>query len=127
MIGGLELLIGSASTIRRLYERFAWEAIHASCEDFRASPQIDLEMDEADEKAGRKIEAALLALWGGRGSVGGLWDVLDVWRRCANGPVKGRSLEAGHYHLAEEQPEEVLGEMQRFFVEWGDDYELQKD
>jgi haloacetate dehalogenase len=91
------------------------EAIHASCEDYRASAQIDLEMDEADEKAGRKIEAPLLALWGGKGSVGELWNVMDVWRHHANGPVQGRSLEAGHY-LAEEQPEEVLQEMQSFFV-----------
>ncbi len=91
------------------------EAIHASCEDFRASAQLDLEMDEADEKAGRKIEAPLLALWGGKGSVGELWNVMDVWRRHANGSVRGRPLEAGHY-LAEEQPEEVLREMQSFFV-----------
>lgn len=39
------------------------EEIHAICEDFRASADIDLEMDEADEKAGRKIEAPLLVLW----------------------------------------------------------------
>ena len=31
-------------------------AIHATCEDFRASADIDLEMDKADEAAGRKIE-----------------------------------------------------------------------
>ena len=92
------------------------EAIHASCEDYRAAADIDLEMDEADEKAGRKIEAPLLALWGSKGSIGKLWNVLDEWRRHANGPVQGRPLEAGHY-LAEEQPEEVLGEMLRFFVE----------
>jgi haloacetate dehalogenase len=92
------------------------EAIHASCEDYRAAADIDLEMDEADEKAGRKIEAPLLALWGSKGSISKLWNVLDVWRRHANGPVQGRPLEAGHY-LAEEQPEEVLGEMLRFFVE----------
>ena len=42
------------------------EEIHATCEDFRAAAEIDLEMDEADGKAGRKIEAPVLALWGGR-------------------------------------------------------------
>jgi hypothetical protein len=31
-----------------------------------------------------------------------------------SGPVEGRALESGHY-LAEEQPEEVLGEYLRFF------------
>jgi haloacetate dehalogenase len=91
------------------------EATHASCEDYRAAADIDLEMDEADEKAGRKIKAPLLVLWGSRGSIGKLWNVLHVWRRHANGPLQGRSVEAGPY-LAEEQPQEVLGEMLHFSV-----------
>ncbi|HJY89536.1 MAG TPA: alpha/beta hydrolase [Candidatus Acidoferrum sp.] len=90
------------------------EAIHASCEDFRAAAEIDLEMDEADEKAGRKIEAPVLALWGAKGAVGKLWNVLEVWRQRASSPVEGRALDAGHY-LAEEQSEEVLQEFLRFF------------
>jgi haloacetate dehalogenase len=90
------------------------EAIHASCEDFRAAAEIDLEMDEADEKAGRKIEAPVLALWGAKGAVGKLWNVLEVWRQHASSPVEGRALDAGHY-LAEEQSEEVLQEFLRFF------------
>jgi haloacetate dehalogenase len=57
----------------------------------------------------------LLALWGSKGTIGKLWNVLDVWRRHANGPVQGRPLEAGHY-LAEEQPQAVLEELERFFV-----------
>jgi haloacetate dehalogenase len=48
------------------------EAIHASCEDFRAAADIDLEMDEEDENAGRKIECPILALWGEKGVVGKL-------------------------------------------------------
>ena len=32
------------------------EAIHASCEDYRASADIDLEMDEADKKAVGKLK-----------------------------------------------------------------------
>jgi haloacetate dehalogenase len=31
-------------------------AIHATCEDFRAAADIDLEMDQTDEKVGRKIQ-----------------------------------------------------------------------
>jgi len=56
------------------------EVIHASCEDYRAAAGIDLEMDEADQKAGRKIEAPILALWGEKGVMGKLWNVLEVWR-----------------------------------------------
>lgn len=90
------------------------EAIHASCEDYRAAADIDLELDAADEQAGRKIEAPVLALWGAKGVLGHLWNVLDVWRQHANAPVEGRELACGHY-LAEEQPEEVLQEYLRFF------------
>jgi haloacetate dehalogenase len=36
--------------------------IHATCEDFRASADIDLEMDEADDRAGNKIVAPVHAL-----------------------------------------------------------------
>jgi haloacetate dehalogenase len=90
------------------------EAIHATCENWRASADIDLEMDEADEKAGRKIEAPVLALWGAKGVVGRLWKPLEVWREHANAPVEGRGLDSGHF-LAEEQPEEILHEFLRFF------------
>ena len=72
-------------------------AIHASCEDYRAAAVIDLEMDEADEKAGQKIECPVLTLWGGKGAVGKLWDVLGVWRQHGRGPVQGRALNSGHY------------------------------
>src|SRR6516164_9710386 len=42
-------------------------AIHASCEDYRASGTIDLEHDRAD--AGRKIDTPLLVLWGAQAVV----------------------------------------------------------
>jgi haloacetate dehalogenase len=92
------------------------EAVHASCEDYRAAAEIDLEIDAADEQAGHKVEAPVLALWGARGVLGHLWNVLDVWRQHASASVEGRALDSGHY-LAEEQPEEVLREYLRFFHE----------
>jgi haloacetate dehalogenase len=92
------------------------EAIHASCEDYRAAADIDLEMDEADQRNGRKVSCPLHALWGAKGAIGKLWNVIDVWKQHANGPVSGKALDAGHY-LTEEQPEEVLHELLRFFRE----------
>jgi haloacetate dehalogenase len=56
-------------------------AIRAVCEDYRAAAGIDLEQDRADDQAGRRITAPLLALWGAKGTVGKLWDVLATWRR----------------------------------------------
>ena len=75
-------------------------AIHASCEDFRAAADIDLEMDKADDEAGRKIQCPLHVLWGAKETVGSLWDLpADLARevRCI-GNGKGsrlRSLSAG--------------------------------
>jgi haloacetate dehalogenase len=71
-------------------------------------------MDEADEQAGRKVDCPVHALWGAKGAVGKLWDVIDVWKQHAMAPVTGRALNSGHY-LAEEQPEEVLEELLTFF------------
>jgi haloacetate dehalogenase len=89
------------------------ETIHAICEDYRAAADIDLEMDDADDRAGRKIAAPVLALWGAKGTVGKLYDVLATWREKAIG-VSGRSLDCGHL-LPEERPEEVLAEFRAFF------------
>ena len=68
-------------------------AIHTSCEDFRASADIDLEMDKSDEQAGKKIKCPLHVLWGGKGTVGALWDVLATWREKCAAPVTGKALD----------------------------------
>jgi haloacetate dehalogenase len=54
-------------------------------------------------------------LWGEKGVVGKLWNVLEVWKQHAHASVQGRALNSGHY-LAEEQPANVLEELLRFFV-----------
>lgn len=83
------------------------KTIHSSCEDYRAAATIDLAHDEADRD--RKVECPLLALWGERGVVERLYDVLEVWREYAT-DVRGRALPAGHY-LAEERPEDTAEEL----------------
>ena len=76
---------------------------------------IGLKMDEADDRAGNKILAPVHALWGARGTIGPLWDVLATWRAKAASTVTGRSLDCGHF-LQEERPEETVEEMRRFFA-----------
>jgi haloacetate dehalogenase len=66
---------------------------HAICEDYRAAATIDLDHDAAD--ANRRIEAPLLALWGAKGTVGQLYDVLATWREKAR-DVRGGPLDCGH-------------------------------
>ncbi len=84
---------------------------HAICEDYRAAATIDLDHDAADAEA--RVKAPLLALWGGKGTVGALYDVLATWRAKAI-DVSGHALDCGHT-LQEERPTETLVELLRFF------------
>jgi haloacetate dehalogenase len=87
--------------------------IAATCEDYRAAAGIDLEHDAAD--ADRRIAAPLLALWGERGLVGRLYDVLETWRAKAL-DVRGHALPTGHY-LPEEAPEATAEALAAFFAD----------
>jgi haloacetate dehalogenase len=88
------------------------EAIHATCEDYRAAATLDHEHDAADRRAGRRLGCPVLALWGRHGFLDGHYDVLRVWRAWA-GDVRGRALECGHY-IPEEVPEETYAELRAF-------------
>ena len=85
---------------------------HAVCEDYRAAATIDLQHDAAD--AGQRVTAPLLALWGAKGVVGQLYDVLATWREKAT-HVSGRALDCGHT-LQEEAPEALLRELRPFLA-----------
>jgi haloacetate dehalogenase len=84
--------------------------LHAMCEDYRAAASIDLEHDEAD--MAKKIECPLLALWGAKGAMQQLYDVLATWRERAS-TVSGKALPGGHW-LPEEVPQEVYRELKAF-------------
>ena len=84
--------------------------MHAICEDYRAAATIDLADDKAD--ADKRIEAPLHLLWGARGTVGKLYDVVQTWRDKAT-VVTGRALDCGH-SPQEECPQEFLREIRLF-------------
>ena len=85
---------------------------HAICEDYRAAATIDLAHDAAD--AGHRVTVPLLALWGAKGVVGQLYDVLATWREKAV-DVTGRALDCGHA-LQEEAPDALLRELLPFLA-----------
>ena len=93
------------------------EAIHASCEDYRAAASIDLEHDAADRDAGRKIGCPTLALWGSEGFVGRTYDVLGIWNDYADS-VDGEALPCDHY-LPEEAPEATAERLRDFLGRHG--------
>jgi len=88
------------------------QTIHATCEDYRAAATIDLEHDEADVGAGRKLGCPVLALWGDKGVVHRLYDPVNDWKTVAL-DVRGRALASGHY-LAEEAPAATIEALAAF-------------
>jgi len=102
----------ATTDVEREYLRVNADAsnIHGMCEDYRASASIDLKHDE--ESWSRKIECPLLTLWGLKGPMGRLYDVLGVWKE-RGAQVTGKGLPAGH-NLQEDAPAEVLAELRGF-------------
>jgi haloacetate dehalogenase len=88
------------------------DTIHATCEDYRAGATIDIEHASAD--GDRKVRCPLLVLWGARGTVGRLYDVMSIWRQHAV-DVRGKALDSGHF-LPEEVPAETLAELLPFLT-----------
>jgi len=109
---GAALAPEAMADYRRAFRRP--DVIHAACEDYRAGATLDCEHDRADRAAGRRIACPLLALWGGRRSVGAASDPLATWRRWAE-TVEGEAIACGHF-LPEEAPEPVADALRRFFA-----------
>jgi haloacetate dehalogenase len=90
------------------------DRIHATCEDYRAGATVDFAQDEADLKAGRKIQCPLLVLWGPGKTGGFAKDPLRIWRMwCEN--VDGGAVNAGHF-IPEEDPRGALDRLLPFFL-----------
>lgn len=90
------------------------EAIHAACEDYRASAGIDLEHDRASRERGERLACDLLLLWGARGVVHRLFQPLALWQAQCRGVVTGQALPAGHF-IPEELPDETAAALRAFF------------
>jgi len=89
--------------------------IHGMCEDYRASAGVDMEFDEADLKAGRKVTCPLHVLWASDGAMGRMYDVLGIWKETYGTNVTGAALTGGH-NLQEANPAGVLGELLPFLA-----------
>ena len=100
----------SKGALAAYLDAFTPEAIHASCEDYRAAAGIDIAHDDAD--GDRRLDQPLLALWGADGVVARCFDPLALWRERAS-DVRGEAVPGGHY-LAEERPEEVVRHLVAF-------------
>lgn len=88
-------------------------AARGVCEDYRASAGIDLEHDQADIDAGKKLTCPLLVLWGQEGTVGRCFNPLNEWKIVAE-DVRGEALPSGHY-IPEEVPDLLFEHVRDFF------------
>lgn len=85
--------------------------IHAVCEDYRASVSIDVSIEQEQRF---KANQPLLALWGQKGTVGQLFDVLALCRERAV-HVSGYPLPCGHL-IPEEDPRGLLDALNGFLL-----------
>jgi haloacetate dehalogenase len=90
-------------------------AIHAACEDYRASAGIDLEHDRASRAAGQRIACDTLVLWGSRGVVHAQFDPMALWRAQCSAGLEGEAMDAGHF-IPEELPAATASRLQAFFA-----------
>ncbi|RWR00595.1 hydrolase [[Pantoea] beijingensis] len=86
------------------------ETLHAICEDYRAAATIDLQDDAQDSE--KRINCPLQLLWGEKGTVGQLYDVIATWQEKAR-HVEGMALPCGHVPH-EEIPQQMLAVMLPF-------------
>ena len=91
------------------------EAIHAACEDYRASAAIDLTHDRASRAQGEKLACDTLVLWGERGVVNRLFKPLLLWQAQCSARVTGQAMATGHF-IPEELPEATADALGQFFV-----------
>jgi haloacetate dehalogenase len=90
------------------------EAIHAACEDYRASAGVDLAHDRDSRARGEKILCDTHVLWGERGVVHRLFKPLALWQAQCSAVVSGESMPAGHF-IPEELPLETAHALANFF------------
>jgi haloacetate dehalogenase len=91
------------------------QAIHAACEDYRASAGIDLVHDRASRAAGERIGCDTLVMWGERGVVHRLFDPVALWRAQCSAAVSGKLCEGAGHFIPEEQPQETADALRSFF------------
>jgi haloacetate dehalogenase len=91
------------------------KTVYGMCEDYRATFGVDLDMDTADFKAGKKVRVPSMILWGEKGGVGRNHDAAAIWSHYATRIERTATVPSGHY-LQEECPEETYTELRKFFA-----------
>jgi len=91
------------------------EAVHAMCEDYRASSTVDMEEARQDIANKRLMQNPLIVLWGKHGVIEKSFDALSEWKEVSESTVAGNSVDCGHY-IPEEAPGVVVESIKKFFI-----------
>lgn len=92
-------------------------AVHAMCQDYRASATLDLDEARDDLKNARKLQCPLMVLWGKHGVIEKCFNAVAEWEAVAarGAPVTGHAVDSGHY-IPEQAPSEVVQAINEFLV-----------
>jgi haloacetate dehalogenase len=92
--------------------------VHGICEEYRAAATIDVEHDEADKQAGKRIECPMLHLWAEGGPLDTFYErdggPLGIWRQWAP-RADGKPMQGGHF-FPEENPDDTAVLVKQFLV-----------
>ncbi|WP_043618859.1 alpha/beta fold hydrolase [Nonomuraea candida] len=91
--------------VRAAYLKASREAVPSIVADYRATATVDVEHDEADRRAGRRLGMPLTVLQQDWGAALG-FDAAERWRAWAD-DLDHRTVTCGHF-MAEEAPAEVV-------------------
>jgi haloacetate dehalogenase len=90
--------------------------VHGICEEYRAAATIDVEHDQADKDASKRIDCPMLHLWAEGGPLDTLYakdgGPLGIWRQWAP-RAQGQSMKGGHF-FPEENPEDTAVLVKQF-------------
>lgn len=85
----------------------------ATCADYRAGATIDVEHDQSDRDAGRKIACPMAVFWGSRGNLVDGPDPIATWQPWCARDVTGCEIDAGHF-IAQENPTGLMSALLPF-------------
>ena len=91
------------------------DAVHAMCQDYRASATLDLEEARSDLKNGNLVKCPLKILWGEHGVIEKSFDAVKEWKAVTEPgvTVEGNPVGSGHY-IPEQAPTEVVNAIKEF-------------
>jgi haloacetate dehalogenase len=92
--------------------------IHGMCEDYRAGLTIDVEHEQADKAAGRRVRCPTQVLWATREDEGLLGGNPPDLMRDWSDDVRAGGIDSGH-HVAEEAPGPTAAALLEFWTEIG--------